>query len=47
VILAHLSEENNRPEKALAEVGRCLKRPGTGLSVAGPDRPGDVIQITD
>jgi phosphoribosyl 1,2-cyclic phosphodiesterase len=46
VILAHLSEENNRPERALAEVGRCLNRPGTALSVAGPDRPGDVIRIT-
>jgi phosphoribosyl 1,2-cyclic phosphodiesterase len=45
VILAHLSEENNRPEKALAEVGRCLNRPGIGLSVAGPDRPGEVIRI--
>lgn len=46
VILAHLSEENNRPEKALAEVARCLNGSKTGLSVAGPDRPGEVIRIT-
>ncbi|MFO7989109.1 MAG: MBL fold metallo-hydrolase [Thermodesulfobacteriota bacterium] len=45
VILAHLSEENNRPERALAEVGRRLNRPGICLSVAGPDRPGEVIRI--
>ncbi len=45
VILAHLSEENNRPEKALAEIGRCLNRSNIDLSVAGPDRPGDVIRI--
>ncbi|MCF8074821.1 MAG: MBL fold metallo-hydrolase [Desulfotignum sp.] len=45
VILAHLSEENNRPERALAEVGQCLNRPGIALCVAGPERPGDVIRI--
>ena len=45
VILGHLSEENNRPEKAMAEVCRCLDPLHTGLSVAGPDRPGNVIQI--
>jgi phosphoribosyl 1,2-cyclic phosphodiesterase len=45
VILAHLSEENNRPGKAMAEVGRCLSRSNICLSVAGPDRPGEVIRV--
>ncbi|MCF8091463.1 MAG: MBL fold metallo-hydrolase [Desulfotignum sp.] len=45
VILAHLSEENNRPEQALAEVGKCLNGSGIALSVAVPDRPGDFIRI--
>ncbi|MFO7912801.1 MAG: MBL fold metallo-hydrolase [Desulfotignum sp.] len=46
VILAHLSEENNRPEHALAEAGRCLNGSSAVLSVAGPDRPGEIIRIT-
>jgi phosphoribosyl 1,2-cyclic phosphodiesterase len=45
VVLAHLSEENNRPEQALAEVGRCLNGTNIALSVAGPDRPGRMIQL--
>lgn len=45
VILAHLSEENNRPEKALAEVGRCLNGSHIALSVAGPDRPGEMVNL--
>ncbi|MFN2437543.1 MAG: MBL fold metallo-hydrolase, partial [Desulfotignum sp.] len=45
VILAHLSEENNRPEQALAEVGRCLNGSHIALSVAGPDRPGEMIRL--
>jgi phosphoribosyl 1,2-cyclic phosphodiesterase len=47
VVLAHLSEENNRPEHALAEVGRCLNGTGVDLSVAGPDRPGKVIRLME
>ena len=46
VVLAHLSEENNRPEQALAEVGRCLNGTVVDLSVAGPDRPGKMIRLT-
>lgn len=45
VILAHLSEENNRPEQALAEVGRCLNGSHIALSVAGPDRPGEMVRL--
>jgi len=41
-----LSEENNRPEHALAEAGRCLNGSDTVLSVACPDRPGEIIRIT-
>lgn len=46
VVLAHLSEENNRPEHALAAAGRCLNGASTILSVARPDRPGDIIRIS-
>ncbi len=45
VILAHLSEENNRPEHALAEAGRGLNGSSAVVSVAGPDRPGEIIRI--
>ena len=43
VILAHLSEENNRPETAYQEMGNCLNGSSVGLSVAGPEKPGDII----
>ncbi len=38
VILAHLSEENNTPQKAISEVGLALNGCNTGLSVATQDR---------
>jgi phosphoribosyl 1,2-cyclic phosphodiesterase len=38
VILAHLSEENNTPQKALSEVGLALNGCNAGLSVATQDR---------
>jgi phosphoribosyl 1,2-cyclic phosphodiesterase len=41
VVLAHLSETNNLPDKALAEVGPVLSRPAgqTRLTTACQDRP--------
>jgi phosphoribosyl 1,2-cyclic phosphodiesterase len=45
VILAHLSEENNCPEKAAQEVSLSLNGSGIKLYVAGPDRPGELIRI--
>lgn len=45
VILAHLSEENNLPEKAVAEVGARLNGSDIALYVAGPDRPGEMIRL--
>lgn len=45
VILAHLSEENNRPHKAHEEVAKGLNGSNIGLTVAGPDRPGDMIRL--
>ncbi len=45
VILAHLSEENNTPEKALQTVRRGLNGASVCLEVAMPDRPGEIIQL--
>lgn len=45
VILAHLSEENNQPEKAAAEVAKGLNGTGISLAVAGPDRPGQMVGL--
>ncbi|MCG8567463.1 MAG: MBL fold metallo-hydrolase [Desulfobacterales bacterium] len=45
VILAHLSEENNHPDKAYQEVGQCLENTEISLSVAGPEAPGQMIQL--
>ena len=45
VILAHLSEENNCPRKAINEVAQCLNASGIALHVARPDRPGDLIRL--
>ena len=41
VVLAHLSETNNLPDKALAEVGPVFSRPAsrTQLTTASQDRP--------
>jgi phosphoribosyl 1,2-cyclic phosphodiesterase len=45
VILAHLSEENNLPEKAASEVAKGLNGTGIPLYVAGPDQPGEMIRL--
>ncbi|WP_035236163.1 MBL fold metallo-hydrolase [Desulfobacter vibrioformis] len=45
VILAHLSEENNRPEKAATEMSKNLDPLSTALYVAGPDQPGEMIWL--
>jgi phosphoribosyl 1,2-cyclic phosphodiesterase len=45
VILAHLSEENNCPQKATIEVAKGLNGSGIALHVAGPDRPGKMIRL--
>lgn len=45
VILAHLSEENNCPQKAAAEVSQSLNASGIQLHVAGPDQPGELIRL--
>lgn len=45
LVLAHLSEENNCPEKAAHEVAKVLNGSGTALYVAGPDRPGQMIRL--
>jgi len=45
VVLAHLSHENNTPERALATVGNALHGSKTSLSVALQDRCGEVLYI--
>ena len=45
VILAHLSEENNSPQKALQEVSKGLKTSEIVLHVASPDKPGKLINL--
>jgi phosphoribosyl 1,2-cyclic phosphodiesterase len=45
VILAHLSEENNCPEKAAAEVFKGLNGSNITLHVAKPDQPGKLIKL--
>jgi phosphoribosyl 1,2-cyclic phosphodiesterase len=45
VILAHLSETNNRPEIALAETARALEGARTRLSAAAQDRCLPVIRL--
>ncbi|MCA1787340.1 MAG: MBL fold metallo-hydrolase [Desulfobacteraceae bacterium] len=45
VVLAHLSEENNCPEKAAIEISKNLDLLSTTLSVAGPDQPGEMIWL--
>ncbi|WP_022665245.1 MBL fold metallo-hydrolase [Desulfospira joergensenii] len=45
IILAHLSEENNHPQKALLEVTKGLNGSETALYVASPDRPGQMIRL--
>ena len=45
VILAHLSEENNTPQKAAAEVFKGLNGSNITLHVAKPDQPGKLIKL--
>ncbi len=45
VILAHLSEENNCPKKAIQEVSKRLNGSDIALHVAGPCEPGSVIKL--
>ncbi len=45
VILAHLSEENNCPRKAAAEVFKGLNRSDITLHVAKPDKPGNLVKL--
>jgi len=45
VILAHLSEENNSPEKAAMVMSEHLAPLPTALHVAGPDHPGEMIWL--
>ena len=46
LVLAHLSEVNNHPERVLAEVGRCLdRRVGVEVLLAGQHRPGPLREV--
>jgi phosphoribosyl 1,2-cyclic phosphodiesterase len=45
VILAHLSEENNCPEKAVSEISKYLNGSNISVHVAGPQKPGTLIRI--
>jgi len=45
VILAHLSEENNCPQKAVQEISKSLNGSNAVLHVARPDQPGTIIKL--
>jgi len=45
VILAHLSETNNTPQKALSEVGRAMSHCNAKLDVATQDKCGALLRI--
>ncbi len=45
IILSHLSEENNLPEKALKEVKNCLKDNGVNIQVANQYYPSDIFCV--
>jgi len=45
VVLAHLSEDNNCPEKASTEMSKNLDPLSTALHVAGPEQPGEMIWL--
>jgi len=45
VILAHLSETNNAPEKALSVAGLALDNIDTRLSVASQYEPGGLLYV--
>lgn len=46
VILAHLSEENNLPEMAMASAAKALNGSNTTFSVAMQHEPGDVVHVS-
>lgn len=45
VILAHLSETNNTPQKALSEVGRAMSHCNARLDVATQDECGAILRL--
>ncbi|MFO7970807.1 MAG: MBL fold metallo-hydrolase [Desulfobacterales bacterium] len=45
VMLAHLSETNNTPQKALSEVGRAITRCNAQLEVATQDECGALLRL--
>ncbi len=45
VILAHLSEENNSPEKAVLEISKNVNGSNVILHVARPDEVGTIIKL--
>jgi len=45
VILAHLSAENNTPEKAFQQIARSLGNSGVQVTVASQDRCSDLLTI--
>jgi len=45
VMLAHLSEKNNTPQKALSEVGRAITRCNAQLEVATQDECGALLRL--
>jgi phosphoribosyl 1,2-cyclic phosphodiesterase len=45
VILAHLSEANNTPDKALAEAGRALADSDTQVTAASQSEPSSIINL--
>jgi phosphoribosyl 1,2-cyclic phosphodiesterase len=47
VILSHISETNNTPEKAMRAVGRAITCRGARLDAAGQYEAGDLIRIQE
>jgi phosphoribosyl 1,2-cyclic phosphodiesterase len=45
VILAHLSDTNNTPQKAYAEAAKALARSKTRLTVAEQDSSGPILYL--
>lgn len=45
IVLAHLSETNNTPDKALGEVGLAMNRNGVKLTAALQDKCGEIINV--
>jgi phosphoribosyl 1,2-cyclic phosphodiesterase len=46
VVLAHLSETNNTPEKALAEIAPLLAGTSTGLTAASQSLPSPLLRLS-